>query len=134
MSTLNYCFFIGSYCAEFKNYSDSVMLPCQNKLSSFNIDDNFSDRNTNTSEYFYQCTYCRKSFRDKSYFQLHVRLHTGNRPFICDICSKGFCKQSHLKEHMRIHTGEKPFKCKLCDYCAIQSSHLKTHYVSKHTS
>ena len=135
MYTLNYCFFIGSYCTETKKYSDSVVTPCQNNPSSFCISSNsyFSEGTLNASEYFHQCAYCGKSFRDKSYFQLHVRLHTGDRPFICNICSKGFCKQSHLKEHLRIHTGEKPFKCKFCDYCAIQSSHLKAHYATKHT-
>lgn len=92
-----------------------------------------SDVNADISKQPYKCPHCGKSFRRKSYFQQHVRLHTGEASFVCNICSKGFCQQSHLKEHMRIHTGEKPFKCKLCDYCAIQSSHLRVHYGTKHS-
>lgn len=48
---------------------------------------------------------CGASFCRKPYLEVHVRTHTGERPFQCELCMKRFSQKSSLNTHKRIHTG-----------------------------
>lgn len=49
------------------------------------------------------------------------------RGHACSVCGKIFPAKSHVKVHMRVHTGAKPYECEMCGKRFSQKNNLKTH-------
>lgn len=62
----------------------------------------------------YKCDFCGKAFMTQHVFSQHRRIHTGERPYRCDVCGIAFRRSHVLTVHKRIHTGEKPNVCDIC--------------------
>lgn len=63
------------------------------------------------------CLVCKKTLSSFSNLKVHMRSHTGERPYACDQCPYACAQSSKLKRHQRMHglgPGSTRYKCPHC--------------------
>ena len=51
------------------------------------------------------CEFCGRSFGSIGDLELHVKVHTHEKPFECLVCFTAFATRSAMRIHEKIHTG-----------------------------
>lgn len=75
------------------------------------------------------CSFCGTAFAMKGNLQTHIRRMHSEKSGQCSVCLKTF---SDLKVHMRKHTGEKPYVCGTCNAAFTVKRSLAHHMLFKH--
>ncbi|XP_038212396.1 gastrula zinc finger protein XlCGF57.1-like [Zerene cesonia] len=75
------------------------------------------------------CSFCGMTFSMKGNLQTHIRRVHSEKSGQCTICLKTF---SNLEVHLRKHTGERPYTCPTCNMSFAVKGALKYHMFFKH--
>lgn len=63
----------------------------------------------------FECTQCNKTFRQAGCLKNHIACQHGTDiSYECHYCSKVFPIKERLRLHLRIHSGFKPYNCLIC--------------------
>ncbi len=66
-------------------------------------------KNTPASLNMYEsCHVCGRVTNNKSNYDIHMRIHTREMPYVCQTCGKGFAQSNNMYRHCRAVHGVEP--------------------------
>uniref|UniRef100_A0A3Q0S3Z7 Zinc finger protein, FOG family member 1 n=1 Tax=Amphilophus citrinellus TaxID=61819 RepID=A0A3Q0S3Z7_AMPCI len=76
--------------------------------------------------------HCNKSCPSASSLEIHMRTHSGERPFVCLICLSAFTTKANCERHLKVHTDTLNGVCHGCGFVSTTRDILYSHLVTSH--
>uniref|UniRef100_A0A4W4F953 Zinc finger protein, FOG family member 1 n=1 Tax=Electrophorus electricus TaxID=8005 RepID=A0A4W4F953_ELEEL len=75
---------------------------------------------------------CNKTCPSASSLEIHMRTHSGERPFVCLICLSAFTTKANCERHLKVHTDTLNGVCHGCGFVSTTRDILYSHLVTSH--
>ncbi|XP_078066863.1 zinc finger protein ZFPM1 isoform X2 [Mustelus asterias] len=75
---------------------------------------------------------CNKSCPSASSLEIHVRSHSGERPFVCLICLSAFTTKANCERHLKVHMDSLNGVCHGCGFVSTTRDILYNHLLTNH--
>lgn len=77
---------------------------------------------------WYKCKLCEHGTKNKQSMIIHIRIHTGEKPFECEECNASFVVNGKLMRHARDkHKKKIPFRCRKCNQTFFERADFIEH-------
>ncbi|XP_059470172.1 zinc finger protein 12-like [Neocloeon triangulifer] len=76
----------------------------------------------------FECTFCQRPYRQKEYFDIHLKSHESENQQLCDQCGQSYKKKAALRQHiLHVHGPQVELECNVCAKIFFSKNGLKNH-------
>ncbi|XP_063801723.1 zinc finger protein ZFPM1 isoform X2 [Pseudophryne corroboree] len=115
-----------------RNLQAHLMYYCASRQSSTSPSVDEKPKDTYPNERICPFPHCKKSCPSASSLEIHMRSHSGERPFVCLICLSAFTTKANCERHLKVHTDTLNGVCHGCGFISTTRDILYSHLVTNH--
>uniref|UniRef100_A0A7M4EH06 Zinc finger protein ZFPM1 n=1 Tax=Crocodylus porosus TaxID=8502 RepID=A0A7M4EH06_CROPO len=115
-----------------RNLQAHLMYYCASRQSSASPAADEKPKETYPNERVCPFPQCKKSCPSASSLEIHMRSHSGERPFVCLICLSAFTTKANCERHLKVHTDTLNGVCHSCGFISTTRDILYSHLVTNH--
>ncbi|XP_069822389.1 zinc finger protein ZFPM1 isoform X2 [Dendropsophus ebraccatus] len=115
-----------------RNLQAHLMYYCASRQSSTSPSIEEKPKDSYPNERICPFPQCKKSCPSASSLEIHMRSHSGERPFVCLICLSAFTTKANCERHLKVHTDTLNGVCHGCGFISTTRDILYSHLVTNH--
>uniref|UniRef100_A0A674J1G2 Zinc finger protein ZFPM1 n=1 Tax=Terrapene triunguis TaxID=2587831 RepID=A0A674J1G2_9SAUR len=115
-----------------RNLQAHLMYYCASRQNSSSPSVDEKPKETYPNERVCPFPQCKKSCPSASSLEIHMRSHSGERPFVCLICLSAFTTKANCERHLKVHTDTLNGVCHSCGFVSTTRDILYSHLVTSH--